>query len=459
LSWPRPRIMPHPTFFGRFCLACWLLVCAGAPGLRAQPAAELAARYNQLATKYLVKSKELQHYYQIDQRGLAMYASLALKRQDKPECLVYWDELGHFANMLRNSEREAAMQYYREKGARRFTKSQRQELASWGKERQRLARSTAPGSLAGYRIAIDPGHIAGSIEMAKVEQRFVILDLADGTKISFCEGDLNLTTAQLLKQQLERLGADVLLTRPKPNQGAMGKTFAEWRRENLAALLAKEVAAKRMTADHRRYLLAKAPAAQIYEEYFLPEDLRVRASIINAYQPDLTVAIHYNGSPFPRRPWNKPIKENFNMVFMPGAFLARELGSPEARFDFLRMLVLDNLAKSAKFSKLVLDAFGQTLGVPPIPASNKIFYLRFNSLLVSQGVYARNLGLTRLVNSPICYGESLYQDNEKEARLLNLNQGAKKQVSPRVRQVAQAYGQAVLQYFGKKPPPKVATRR
>jgi N-acetylmuramoyl-L-alanine amidase len=445
--------MPRVLLSGLVFLACWLLVCAPAPRLHAQPAAELAAKYNQLADKYLVKSKELQHYYRIDQRGIAMYASLALKRQDKPECLVYWDELGHFANMLRNSERAAAMQYYREKGAVRFTKPQRQELASWGKERQRLAKQTDPQSLAGYRIAIDPGHIAGDIEMAKIEQRFVILDLADGTKISFCEGDLNLTTAQLLKQRLEQLGADVLLTRPKPNQGAVGKKFAQWRREDLANLLAKEVAAKRMTTDHRRYLLTKAPAAQIYEEYFLPEDLKIRASIINAYQPDLTVAIHYNGSPFPRRPWNKPIKENFNMVFMPGAFLARELGSPEARFDFLRMLVLDNLAKSAKFSKLVLDGFTKTLGVPAIPANNKIFYLRYNSLLVNTGVYARNLGLTRLVNSPMCYGESLYQDNEKEARLLNLNQGSKQQISPRVRQVAQAYAQAVLQYFGKKPKP------
>jgi N-acetylmuramoyl-L-alanine amidase len=418
--------------------------------LFAQSPKELMAKYVRVADKYLIKSKELQPYYRIDAQGIATFASLADQKKNRPECLVYWDELANFGTMLLNSERAAAMQHYREKGAQRFTKPERQALAEAGAERLRLTKQSGPNSLKGYRIAIDPGHIAGDIEMAKIEQRFVILDLDDGTQISFCEGDLNLTTATLLKQSLEKLGADVLLTRPKPNLGAIGKSFAQWRREDLAKFLDKEVAAKRITLAHRKYLLTKAPAAQVYEEYFLPEDLRIRASIINAYQPDLTVIIHYNGSPFPRRPWNKPIKENYNMVFMPGAFLARELGSPEARFDFLRMLVLDNLDKSAKFSKQVIDAFTAILNVPPIPATNKIFYLRYNSKFVNTGVYARNLGLTRLVNSPLCYGESLYQDNEQEARQLNLNQGSQQKVSPRVRAVARAYYTAVLNYFGKK---------
>ena len=447
---------PYPTHFGqpRFRFSCWLVVnflpifCFT---LAAQTTEDLPAKYHRIANNYLVRAKELQHHYRIDQRGIAMYASLADKKRDQPECLVYWDELKGFGNMLLNSERAAAMQYYLDKGAKKFTKLERTELAASGRERFRPSKKISPNSLSGYRIAIDPGHIAGDIEMAKIEQRFVILDLIDGTQISFCEGDLNLTTATLLKERLEKLGADVLLTRPKANTGAIGKKFAQWRKENLPGILARAVASKRISAAHRKDLLTKAPAAQIYDDYFLPEDLKIRASIINAYQPDLTVIIHYNGSPFPRRPWNKPVQENYNMVFMPGAFLARELGSSEARFDFLRMLVLDNLDKSAKFSKHVLDAFTTTLKVAPIPAKNKIFYLQYNSIFVNTGVYARNLGLTRLVNSPLCYGESLYQDNEKEARQLNLNQGNKKQISPRVRQVAEAYYAAVLRYFGKKP--------
>ncbi|MCU0449896.1 MAG: N-acetylmuramoyl-L-alanine amidase [Bernardetiaceae bacterium] len=412
------------------------------------PQAQLAKQYLATARRYLVRQAELEHYFRIDERGIATFASFADKKKNEPECLVYWNELASFKNALLNLPRPGAIEYYLEKKSRKFTAQEIKELKAAGRERTPVPKGArADRPLQGYRIAIDPGHIAGDIEMAKIEQRFVILDLDDGTKISFCEGDLNLGTAQVLKEKLEKLGADVLLTRNRPNTGARGLTYQSWKKTELPALLRAAQKSGKLTAAQQTHLLTKAPDAQLYEAYFLPEDLQARARVINAYQPDLTVIIHYNGSPFPRRPWNKPVSSNYNMVFMPGAFLAGELASSEARFDFLRMLVLGNLEGSAQFAKLVLQEFTQRLQVPPVPVKNRVFYLNFNSIFVSQGVYARNLGLSRLVNSPLCYGESLYQDHEAEARLLNLHQGAKKQTSPRVRQVADAYYRAVARYF------------
>jgi N-acetylmuramoyl-L-alanine amidase len=414
--------------------------------------AQLAKQYLATARRYLVRQAELEHHFRIDERGLATFASYAAKKQNQPECLVYWNELPSFKNALLNLPRPGAIEYYLEKKSRKFTAQEIKELKAAGRGRTPVpkgARASRP--LQGYRIAIDPGHIAGDIEMAKIEQRFVILDLDDGTKISFFEGDLNLGTAQVLKEKLEQLGADVLLTRSQPNTGARGLTYKTWKKTELPAQLRAAQKTGQLTAAQQNHLLTKASDAELYETYFLPDDLQARARVINAYQPDLTVIIHYNGSPFPRRPWNKPVASNYNMAFVPGAFLAGELASPEARFDFLRMLVLGNLAHSDRFAKLVLQEFTQRLQVPAVPVKNRVFYLNFNSIYLSQGVYARNLGLSRLVNSPLCYGESLYQDHEAEARLLNLHQGAKKQTSPRVRQVADAYYRAVARYFGVSP--------
>ena len=76
-------------------------------------------------------------------------------------------------------------------------------------------------------------------------------------------------------------------------------------------------------------------------------------------------------------------------------------------------------------------------------------YLRNACILTeSPGVYARNLTLTNLVQGPLCYGESLCQDNVVETLILN-----KKDIevhgvptSSRVQDVAKAYIQATIQF-------------
>ena len=70
------------------------------------------------------------------------------------------------------------------------------------------------------------------------------------------------------------------------------------------------------------------------------------------------------------------------------------------------------------------------------------------SIFVEKGVYARNLGLCRLINSPIAYGESMYQDCETELTQLH-NNNENNKPAKRVEQVADAYYKGILRYFGK----------
>ncbi|MFM7374917.1 MAG: hypothetical protein ACKO39_07190, partial [Chthoniobacterales bacterium] len=63
------------------------------------------------------------------------------------------------------------------------------------------------GSLQGLRIALDPGHLGG--EWARMEERWFQI----GSAKPVMEGDMTLYVARLLKQELEKRGAQVSLTR------------------------------------------------------------------------------------------------------------------------------------------------------------------------------------------------------------------------------------------------------
>lgn len=409
----------------------------------AQTVDDLHKYYNRIATKYLVKSKGVENYFSIDAKGIAMYASAADKKRNKPECIVYWDEIETYKNLVRSKDKKAQFDYYKDKKSLRFTKSEKRRLAvsltdTYNPPQLRLAKSTNK-RLQGYKIAIDPGHIAGSMDIAKLEHRFIEMTLA-GVKVTFCEGDLTLTVAKLLKAKLEKEGATVFLTRSQPNTTAYGNSFKHWRKTYLPSILNDLFARKKISKWERNRLLNRARDTEILHDYFLPRDLEMRASLINAFNPDLTIVIHFNAAP-QKKKWNLPVKENYNMTFMAGGFFADDLSSPMERMEFLNLLVLANFDKSARLSSNVVKEFTKQLDVPAIPVKNKIAYLNKVSVFVSEGVYCRNLKLCRVVNSPLCYGESLYQDNEKEALRIFENK------NKRMSQVADAYFNAIIKYF------------
>jgi N-acetylmuramoyl-L-alanine amidase len=409
----------------------------------AQTVDDLYRYYRRIATKYMVKSKGVENYFSIDAKGIAMYASAVDKKKNNPECMVYWDEIETYKNLVRSKDKKAQFDYYKDKGKKRFSKSEKRRLSvsvvdTYEPPQLRLAKSSNK-KLQGYKIAIDPGHIAGSMEIAKLEHRFIEMELG-GKKVTFCEGDLTLTVAKILKEKLEKEGATVFLTRSQPNTTAYGNSFKHWRKTYLPSILNDLFARKKISKWERNRLLNRARDTEILHDYFLPRDLEMRAALVNAFNPDLTIIIHFNAAP-KKKKWNMPVKENYNMTFMSGGFFADDLSTPMERMEFLNLLVLANFDKSALFSSHVIKEFTKQLNVPAIPIKNNIPYLNKISVFVSQGVYCRNLKLCRVLNSPLCYGESLYQDNEKEALLIFADK------NKRMNQVATAYFNAVLKYF------------
>lgn len=215
-----------------------------------------------------------------------------------------------------------------------------------------------------FRVAIDPGHFGG--KYARLEQKWVIVD-----NISLQEGDLTLQTALLLKERLEKEGIEVFLTRSEQGKGALEEEFTG--------------------GDFK---------------LFNTKDLKKRAELVNAYNPDITLMIHYNVHSGESNIYRSTPK-NYCLAFVPGAFCQGELDTAEDREHFYRLISTDDLKRSVEFSQILVNHLGEKLG---IPIKSNEHYMSRVCKRVGKGIYARNLAMTRLVKGPLSYVEVLCQD-------------------------------------------------
>jgi len=407
----------------------------------AQTVADWVNKYQKIAKKYLIKHTAQGHYFDIDAKGISIFPSHKAKKENKPECLVYWEEIEAFQNLFLYEKKELALEKFQKKGAKPFSEAEKKYLLNLSNKVQTI-KVGGKKPLAGKKVAIDPGHIAGNLEMAKIEGRFIETEI-NGKQINFFEAGLSLSVAKLIKKELEKHGAGVLITRPYGNRGADGILFEDWKNTTLPKILNDELKQKKITAKEKKKLLNFT--AKAHNLYYVKPDLEKRAELINNFQPDLTIIIHFNADPVSKKDNSAHTKKNYNMVFVAGAFTNDELAQAEQRFDFLRLLLCGQIQESVKFSQYVINAFEKKMNVPTIAQKNHLAYLKQNSIFLSKGVYARNLGLCRLVNSPLCYGETLCQNNPQEA--LRLAENTDEKPAKRIVEIADAYTEAVLKYF------------
>jgi len=329
-------------------------------------------------------------------------------------------------------------------------------------------------SLAGLRIAIDPGHLGG--DMASVEERFVTMTHPNKkTHIQFAEGDLTFWTAKILKFYLTKTGADVLLTRETIGQPVYDRTFSDWCLQAFGVTNDEDWLA---TGAQKKLLAYVSTLSQARQEEFMTRlksaekksdkqkiqyikqalcrlgynslDLSARAEKINAFNPHLTIIIHYNANGGS----SDMSSDDYNLAFIPGSFLQGELAQRQARYEFVRMLVTDDIEDSLCLSRSIVKMMAARLQVPLMQSSS---YQKENACFVENGIYCRNLVLTRLIHGPLCYGETLIQNNPVEAERLGTNDfnfyGT--MVSSRVAEVAAAYYEGICDYFGVKSQPSL----
>ncbi|HKC68324.1 MAG TPA: N-acetylmuramoyl-L-alanine amidase [Bacteroidia bacterium] len=308
-------------------------------------------------------------------------------------------------------------------------------------------------NLSELKIMIDPGHMAGNLNMAHTEQKFLhftkknMPDLKQDS-VDIAEGILTFQTAGILKNMLQEKGITVALTRQE-NSTTFGCTYDEWVKNHKKKTLDSLLTVDKITAQKHKQLMSEN-SSKFFLSFFKDYELQQRARIINAFKPDLTVIIHYNVDE-KNTDWKKPSDKNFCMTFIPGCLITDNIKNTQGQVNLLRLLLTDDLDESEKIAGLVVNQLSQQLKIPIANKTDATYLSEHCIAAPTNGVYSRNLALCRLVQTPLVYGESLYQDCESEC--YNLIQNTETaygiKTNKRVILAAQSFYNAIIQFYSK----------
>ena len=307
---------------------------------------------------------------------------------------------------------------------------------------------TPQGSFKGLRVAIEPGHFCASVEDANIEQKYLAFKTPKGDSIALYESELTYMTATLLKSKLDQQGATVFLTRKGKEFTSTGYTYSQLTGNKRKWFLDSLVTHQAISSVRALALLKLNPTA-FYKDFFRDFELSNRAKLINAFQPDLTVIIHYNVDE-KNAPWKQQTYKDFTMTFVPGAMTRSDLDKTEGYVNFIRLLITNDLNDSSELAACTVNAFSKKLKIP-IAKPTDATYLAENCVQTPKtGVYSRNLALCRKISGPLIYGEALYQDNVNESYALMARDTSIGgiNVSKRAASVAESYYLAIGTFIG-----------
>lgn len=378
-------------------------------------------------------------------------AIVLLNKKGQEDIRIYQKELPMLADILEHYSLDETEKFFLQKNNSKFSKRQRDSVRIYKDLPQKSQSKNKV--LHGKKIAIDAGHIASSFTEAMHEQKFLyfvkdsILHPFDTIKLY--EAELTYKTSLVLKKMIEQEGGEVFLTRPVSGNTSFGCSYAYWFQHHRQRVLDSLIFIKRIEPNDYKKLI-KLDDYKFFWEFFRDFELRQRAKLVNNYKPDATLIIHYNVDE-KNIPWKKTSSNNFTMAFIGGCFTPELMDKPKAKYHLLRLMITNQLEQSETLASLTVSHFNEYLKVP-IACINDAEYLTNNCIPTStHGVYCRQLLLCNIINSPLVYGESLYQDNEAECLKLmdNTRSYFGIETNERVLEVARSYFDALKHFFGK----------
>jgi hypothetical protein len=332
------------------------------------------------------------------------------------EFSIYSHEIEMLGEFFEHTTYKQQEELLKLKGTKKYSRRQRDSVWIYVDDRKKISKGKKKFPLEGYRVAIDPGHFGTNLKDARIEQKYLyfVKDSVNSPldTVKVFESELNFITAQLLKKMLEEQGAKVFLTRSRPDFTSFDCSYSDWlfihKQRVLDSLKNKDA-----ITNERYKQLVKAEPYFFFWEFFRDYDLANRAKKINNFNPHVSAIIHYNVDE-KNDPWNKTTEKNFTMAFIGGAFTAGNLDRTETKLHFMRLLLTKQLNQSEKLAAQTVLNFNKNLKVE-VASQFDAEYLKDNCLpTMSKGVFARNLLLCRIINSPLVYGEALYQDCGRE---------------------------------------------
>ncbi|HRQ90922.1 MAG TPA: N-acetylmuramoyl-L-alanine amidase, partial [Bacteroidia bacterium] len=258
------------------------------------------------------------------------------------------------------------------------------------------ANSTRP--LDGLRIAIDPGHIGG--EWVTWDDRHFKLGGPDTLEVR--EGEMTLIVAKLLRRDLQRLGAEVFLTR-ETNHPVTRERVETLQEEARAYIVRRgQIPSSGLIASTAKAMFA------------ISSEIRARGDLINdTIRPDLALCLHFDASPWPG---GRPVFRTPNTLHLliNGCFSKGELAEDDTRYE----MVLRILQRIYHEEIRLADTVSRTL-----QRETRLPALRYDgtsgrSVNGNEYVWARNLLANRVFRCPVLFFEPFCMNHrETHARV------------------------------------------
>jgi N-acetylmuramoyl-L-alanine amidase len=259
--------------------------------------------------------------------------------------------------------------------------------------------------LNGLRVAIDPGHIGGP--WAQMEERSTRYHGSAPVQ----EGDLNLITGRLLKQELSNLGASVFVVRDstEPVTPYRPSDMLPQARELLIQHSAHSTSLHALPADKLNLLFGRRVMDLAEFLFYRCSEIIERGNRIrNNFVPDITVTLYIDATPGSGR--GHLTSGNANIFFVHGSYTRSEMADPEMQRRCVYKMVEGGAPIEAEVASDIATVFSQRTGLGPVPYgdSNTTRQVLPNNPYV----VARNLAANREYDGPVVCTEPYFMNNK-----------------------------------------------
>lgn len=267
-------------------------------------------------------------------------------------------------------------------------------------------------------IAIDPGHIGGD-EWAEIEER----DFALAGDNPIREGEITLKVARMLKPELEKLGAVVVLVRDSlaPLNPIRPLDYRERAVKELKrrGSIVSELAVEEMSA----------------KLFYRSGEILERAKIVNTVvKPDVVLCLHFNATFWGEGEERILADTTHFHLLLHGAYTDYEVSLDDERFSMIKKILMGNYKEELAIAKSVANSTAKQTGLPAFgyeKNSKRAINVDNNPYL-----WARNLLANRAYDGPVIYMEPYVMNSKIDYQRIQLGDyegqklvGGKKRIS------------------------------
>jgi N-acetylmuramoyl-L-alanine amidase len=259
--------------------------------------------------------------------------------------------------------------------------------------------------LNGLRVAIDPGHIGGP--WAQMEERSTRYKGSAPVQ----EGDLNLITGRLLKQELTNLGASVFVVRDstEPVTPYRPDDMIEEARELLVAHSAHATNLRALPPDKLNLLFGQRLMELSEFLFYRCSEIVERGNRIrNNFVPDITITLYIDATPGSGR--GHVTSGNANIFFVGGSYTKSEMANPDMQRRCVYKMVEGSSDIEAEVASDIASVFTQRTGLGPVKYGDS----STTRAVISNNPYvvARNLAANREYDGPVVCTEPYFMNNK-----------------------------------------------